>query len=163
MARVALRVPSPLPPAACWERLVDARVHTAAVPLTRVRADGGSFGRPGATLVARTALGPVGFDDPMTVDVADGHRLHLRKRGRVVRGWVRATVTPAPDGAPGRAGGRAAGRAAGGSPGPTAGGSVVAWEQEITVAGVPRALDPVVGAVAARAYAAALRAIVTPR
>jgi Polyketide cyclase / dehydrase and lipid transport len=82
-----------------WNRLVDWPAHGRWVPLTTVRVT--SSGEPGVgtTFVGRTALGPLGFDDPMTVTRweppaagRDG-RCTVRKTGRVVLGGADVTVT----------------------------------------------------------------------
>ncbi|MET1132607.1 MAG: SRPBCC family protein [Aeromicrobium sp.] len=70
---------------------------------------------------ARTAIGPCGFDDPMHVTTWDPpHRVDLQKHGRVIRGS--ATLTVEADGS----------------------GSAVTWDEDVSVIGVPRFLDPVV-------------------
>ena len=84
---------TPLPPRAAWDRLTDWAAHGRHVPLTRVTA------RPpqgvGGGFVARTAVGPVGFDDPMEIVAWDPPRhCRIEKRGRVVLGWAELTVEP---------------------------------------------------------------------
>jgi uncharacterized protein YndB with AHSA1/START domain len=82
-----------------WNRLVDWPAHGRWVPLTTVRVT--SSGEPGlsTTFVGRTGVGPLGFDDPMTVTRweppaagRDG-RCTVRKTGRVVLGGADLTVT----------------------------------------------------------------------
>lgn len=71
--------------------------------------------------VARTSLGPVGFDDPMVVsDWQPPHRVRIDKVGRVMRGWATIEVQP------------------------TATGSVVLWRESLRIAWVPAVLDPLV-------------------
>jgi hypothetical protein len=79
-------------------RLTDFRRHADFVPLTTVSVTGPRQ-RLGTMVVTRTALGPVGFDDPMEVvawhDPA-GTRpgmCRLEKRGRVLHGWAQVTVS----------------------------------------------------------------------
>jgi hypothetical protein len=83
------------------------------VPLTKVTVTPVGF-------TARTAVGPWGFDDPMEITVWDPpRRVELRKLGRVVRGT--AVISVDSDGA----------------------GSVVTWDEDVSVLGIPRLFDPV--------------------
>lgn len=100
----------PLPPAEVFERLTEWERHGEVVPLTTITP------RPGGFL-ARTGVGPLGFDDPMDVVVWEPpSRVRLVKRGRVVLGWAELRVEP------------------------TERGSRVEWEEEAHVRGVPRFL-----------------------
>jgi len=95
-----------------FARVTDWERHR--VPLTRITRTPEGF-------TARTAIGPLGFDDPMHVTTWDPpHRVDLQKQGRVVRGS--ATITVEPDGT----------------------GSAVTWDEDVSVIGVPRLLDPIV-------------------
>jgi hypothetical protein len=89
-----------LSPEAAWARVTDWPDHGAYVPLTRVRvATPGPTG-VGTVFVARTAVGPLGFDDPMEVVEWDPPRhCRIEKRGRVLAGWAELTVEPRPSGA----------------------------------------------------------------
>ena len=85
-----------------WARVADLVAHGRYVPLTTLRADGPTV--LGQTVVARTAIGPLGFDDPMTVTgwdppPAPRPRMRLVKRGRVLDGWAEIVVRPTPEGA----------------------------------------------------------------
>ncbi|MFE0462919.1 SRPBCC family protein [Kitasatospora sp. NPDC058965] len=128
MARFELTRRSPLTAAACWDRLTDWPRHGDRVPFTTVRADRGSGRQTGDTVLARTRLGPLAFDDPMEIvgltvpaPGRDGV-CRLEKRGRVVRGWAVLTVHPLhPEG-----------------------GTEVTWTEEISIARLPRAVDPLV-------------------
>lgn len=99
-----------------WAALVDWPSHDAWIPFTRVRVLTPTGVGVGARFVARTAVGPLGFDDPM--EVTDWHepagggagRGAVRKTGRVVLG--RASFLVEPDGD---------------------GGSVVRWREEVAV------------------------------
>lgn len=83
------------------------------VPLTRIIVTPVGF-------TARTGIGPVGFDDPMEVTLWDPpRRVVLHKLGRVVRGDATITV------------------------GPSGSGSVVTWDEDVSVIGVPRLFDPI--------------------
>jgi hypothetical protein len=78
----------PLSPEDAFARVTDWVRHGDHVPLTTIRLTDTGF-------VARTGLGPVGFDDPMDVAEWDPPRFcRLEKRGRVVRGWAEIIVEP---------------------------------------------------------------------
>ncbi|PYC78708.1 Immediate-early protein 2 [Streptomyces tateyamensis] len=128
MARFVLTRRSPLTAEACWDRLTDWPRHGDRVPFTTVRADHGSGRQVGDTILARTRVGPLAFDDPMEIVdlVAPGPgrdgSCRLEKRGRVVRGWAELTVRRLhPEG-----------------------GTEVTWTEQISIACFPRAVDPVV-------------------
>lgn len=111
MATSRVRYVTALSATDAFERVTDWRRHR--VPLTRITVTPNGF-------TARTAIGPVGFDDPMEVTLWDPpRRVVLHKLGRVVRGDATITVEPQ---------------------GP---GSVVTWSEDVTVVGVPRWADPV--------------------
>lgn len=90
---------SALPAPEAWRRVTDWKRHEEFVPLTtmRITADP-TTGRE--RVVARTAVGPLGFDDPMTVTYVkpptetEPGTVRLVKTGRVVAGWTVITVTP---------------------------------------------------------------------
>ena len=91
MARFALDVRSPHPPARAWAALWDLDRHTALIPLTTVTGTTDVGGR----FSARTAVGPFGFDDPMEiVEWCPPARARIVKRGTVVRGSIKAHVDP---------------------------------------------------------------------
>jgi len=83
-----------------WNRLVDWPAHGRWVPLTTVRVTSAGPAGVGTTFVGRTGVGPVGFDDPMTVtrwqppDEGREGRCTVRKTGRVVLGDADVTVRP---------------------------------------------------------------------
>ncbi|QMU68451.1 SRPBCC family protein [Streptacidiphilus sp. P02-A3a] len=113
----------PVGPQECWLRVTDWPRHSAFVPLTRVAAVGGGTTGIGSVVLARTAVGPLGFDDPMEVVAwqpptarAPG-RVRLEKRGSLVLGWAEVEVRA--DGA----------------------GSLVRWREEIRLRGLPSPLD----------------------
>lgn len=94
-----------LPADHAFARVTDWKRHGDFLPLTSVSS---SSEYPGGRMVAfnaRTALGPVGFDDPMEVTTWRRPTHHepgvarLVKRGRVVHGWAVITVTPTAEGA----------------------------------------------------------------
>lgn len=110
-----------LPPQELWVRVAALADHTGTVPLTSTLADPGEPGA-GWHFAVRTAVGPLRFDDPMVVEVWDPpRRWRVRKTGRL-RGWAEAVVTP------------------------YAGGSRLAWTEELWFGGLPllqRATRPV--------------------
>ena len=141
MADFEVRLDPPLSAPEAWKRVLDLRAHTAVIPLTTVTGDAmvASELVGGSRFVARTGLGPVGFDDVMVVDsiaaptVSSAGRARIRKEGKVVRGLIDLVVTP------------------------TDRGSSVRWTQHIGVRGVPAILDPVVSRIARAAYGSTLR------
>jgi hypothetical protein len=86
-----------------WEVLTDWPRHSGTVPLTRVSAFRAPDGRAqgiGSGLVARTGVGPVAYDDRMTVTQWQPPtpdrpgRCVLRKEGHLVAGGARVVVVP---------------------------------------------------------------------
>ena len=83
-----------------WATLTDWPSHGRWVPLTRVRTTSARPDGVGASFVGRTAVGPVGFDDPMTVTLwqpptaTEPGRCAVRKSGRVVLGEASFVVEP---------------------------------------------------------------------
>ena len=82
-----------------WRRVTEWDRHGDYVPFTRVTVDREpSTGH--VTFVARTGVGPLGFDDVMAVTYsrppsgADPGIARIVKQGRVVLGWAVLTVTP---------------------------------------------------------------------
>lgn len=147
MASFTVHLDSTLPAPEAWRRVLDLHAHTAVIPLTTVTGDAMSADElvPGSRFVARTAVGPAGFDDVMLVEsITQPGADHagtawIQKEGKVVRGSIDLRVAPA------------------------GGGSTVEWSQEIGVRGVPRFLDPVVAAVARAAYGSTLRRLLDRR
>ena len=141
MARFTITEHWPAPARVVFDHLVDWDAHSAAIPLTRLTHEG--LPLPGQRIVARTGGTRFGFDDPMEVRALrppagdapgdPGGLVEVTKEGRVIKGWVRWTVTPAPTG------------------------SVVRWSQELTVPWLPRRLDALVGVVGRAAYRSGLR------
>jgi hypothetical protein len=136
------------PAGAVWATLVDWPRHGDWAPLTEVRTVPGPAGGVGAAFVARTGLGPLAFDDPMTVVAwqppagdAGGDRpgrCEVVKSGRVVHGRAWFSVTPLP-------GGR----------------SRVVWFEDVTVSprAVTRWVGPVLSLAGRLGFAATLRAL----
>jgi hypothetical protein len=115
---------SALPAAEAWQRMTAWERHAGPVPFTAIRVVGAPAEGVGTLFAARTAIGPIGFDDPMEVtawQTPQGDRpglCRLEKRGAVVTGWAEIEVRSHREG------------------------SVVQWREDLRVAGLPRALDP---------------------
>jgi hypothetical protein len=87
-----------------WDAMVDWPRHGDWAPLTVVRVTTSLAGGVGAEFVARTGVGLLAFDDPMTVELwqppggnapDDGPgRCEVIKRGRVVLGQAGFSVIP---------------------------------------------------------------------
>ncbi|GGY89623.1 SRPBCC family protein [Streptomyces nitrosporeus] len=125
---------TPLPAAEAWRRVTDWERHGDAVPFTSVGVPTRPPGGVGTVLVARTGLGPLGFDDPMEVvrwtppAVGRAGVCELVKRGSPVRG--RASIDVRPTGA----------------------GSHVIWVEELRVRLLPRGADPLLAAAGRRVF-----------
>jgi hypothetical protein len=134
MARFDVSLDVRAPASRVWAELVDWNNHADWAPLTKVRITSARPDGVGASFVARTGIGPLAFDDPMTVvhwqpPAGDGPddgpgRCDVQKSGRVVHGKAWFVVTPL-------AGGR----------------SRVVWSEDITVS--PHRLTRLTGPVLA--------------
>jgi hypothetical protein len=120
---------TPLSADEAWQRLTDWPAHADGVPLTTISVLTPGPTRVGTVFVARTALGPAGFDDPMEVvhwqpptAGSPGH-CRLEKRGRTVLGWAEIHVQ------------RTEGTG-------TAGITRVRWEEDLRAGPLPRLFDP---------------------
>src|SRR4051812_42117897 len=101
MAHFEVHLGSTLPAPEVWRRVLDLRGHTAVIPFTTVTGTAMTADElvAGSRFVARTGLGPLGFDDimvvdeisPPTADRAGEARIH--KEGRLVRGSIDLVVT----------------------------------------------------------------------
>jgi len=133
-----------------WSLLTDWPAHSRWIPATEVVVleDTGGVG---TRFVGRSHVGPLGFDDPMTVtafvrpSATDPGRCDILKTGRVVVGTAGFTVT---------------------ATGPRT--SEVAWWEDVTVTPTPvtRWLEPLIARAGDRAFARVLRAAaaeLTPR
>ncbi|MGN6301813.1 MAG: SRPBCC family protein [Angustibacter sp.] len=127
-----------------WALLTDWPSHGRWVPLTRVRTTSARPDGVGASFVGRTAVGPLGFDDPMTVTLwqpptsVEPGRCTVRKSGRLVLGEAGFVVEPV--------------------------GSTrcrVTWSEDIEIAGVRRLpfADAVTRWAGARAFGSMLRKV----
>ncbi|WP_149182852.1 SRPBCC family protein [Streptomyces sp. TRM49041] len=127
-----------------WRRVTDWPAHGAGVPLTRVTVLTPGPPGSGTRFTARTGIGRLGFDDPMTVvrwePPGAGHGsagvCRLEKYGRVVRGWAEIRVY-----------------------GDGTGAARVTWAEELRVLGVPRWCDPALRWAARRVFGRALDGI----
>jgi hypothetical protein len=122
-----------LAPDEAWSRLVDWPQHARHVPLTSISVRPGEPG-VGAVFVARTALGRLGFDDPMEVVTWDPPRFcRIEKRGRVLAGWAELSVV------------------AHGT------GSRVTWVEEVRPVRLPRFAQPLADAAGRRLFTRVVR------
>ena len=135
MTRFSTTVEVAASPERVWDAVVDWPAHARWAPLTRMRVLGDRPDGVGARFVARTGIGPLGFDDPMEVTVwqppADGGPGHWEvvKQGRVVLGRAWFDVVPA-----------------------GAGRSTARWDEDVDLAPVrvTRRMAPVLSPVLAR-------------
>jgi hypothetical protein len=119
----------PLSQREAFTRVTDWMQHGEIVPLSTVRLTDTGF-------VVRTAIGPVGFDDPMDVVQWDPPRYcRLEKRGRVIRGWAEISVWP------------------------SVAGSTIVWREVAHATGVPRFLSRVEKAVGTAVFRRLLNAL----
>lgn len=156
MARFTAVVQVAAPVEQVWQRITDWPQHGRWIPLTTVRVTSDRPDGVGATFVGRSALGPIGFDDPMEVvewsppiDGGSGHcRVH--KYGRVVLGWAAFEVRAATSD-----GGSVAVH------GPNRPASTLSWTEEVQLAPVwlTRPADRLIAAAGRAAFERALRAM----
>lgn len=130
-----------LPAAEAWRRVTDWERHGSTVPFTSVTVPTGLPTRTGTVFVARTGVGPLGFDDPMEVvrwtPPAAGRAglCQLRKRGSVVRGRASIDVRP------------------------TGSGSHVIWVEEVRVRLLSGWGDPLLARAGRRVFGRVLRVL----
>ncbi|MBB1510416.1 hypothetical protein [Tessaracoccus sp. MC1756] len=104
MSRFTVTLHADCPPPEALSRVLDLRAHSRVIPFTTLT-PAPSFAElePGARFVARTAIGPFGFDDPMVVEHLDAGpgrcSARLRKQGRAIRGLIRVECLPDDGGA----------------------------------------------------------------
>lgn len=100
MAVVRIRREVAAPAHEVWALITNWPAHGRWIPLTQVRTTTARPDSVGATFVGRTAVGPLGFDDPMTVTAwqpptaSEPGWFEVRKSGRVVLGEATCTVEP---------------------------------------------------------------------
>ena len=104
MPRVAVSVDVAAPARATWDAITDWPAHGRFAPLTTVTVTTPGPNGVGTRFLARSGVGPIGFDDPMEVvewappaDGGPGHAF-VRKHGRLVLGTARIDVEPTPGG-----------------------------------------------------------------
>lgn len=130
-AGFVVELPTDLSPEDALRRVLDLRAHDRIIPFTRVTpampADALTVG---TRFVARTSLGPVGFDDPMRIEVLSfvPASASIVKLGRAIRGVVSMHATA------------------------SARGSVVQWEQSVHLPWLPGFLQPVAARVLETGY-----------
>jgi hypothetical protein len=104
MRPFVVSVQSSLSVGAAWARITDWPTHARWVPLTTIEVTTPLPNGVGTVFNAHTALGRLGFDDPMEIvswrPPADGAggTCRLEKRGRMMLGWAELTVDPRGDG-----------------------------------------------------------------
>ncbi|MFH8489511.1 SRPBCC family protein [Streptomyces longisporoflavus] len=144
MAHFRIDRSSSLPADEAWRRLTTWERHADVVPLTRVHVRTPPPSGEGTVFVARSGIGPVGFDDVMEVVTwrpaaeGGGGRCRLEKRGSFVTGWAEIEVSPGP-----------------------VSGSAVAWQEELNVRWLPRFLDGVLRAAARWMFGRAVHRLLT--
>ncbi|MGW6062162.1 SRPBCC family protein [Streptomyces sp. NPDC055189] len=130
---------SSLPADEAWRRLTTWERHADVVPLTRVYVQTPPPGGEGTVFVARSGIGPVGFNDVMEVVTwrpaaeGGGGMCRLEKRGSFVTGWAEIEVLPRPES-----------------------GSTVVWREDLSVRWLPRVFDGVLLAAARRMFGRAV-------
>jgi hypothetical protein len=142
MIRIRAAVEMPGPAHDVWALLTDWPSHSRWVPATTVTVleDTGGVG---TRFVGRSHVGPVGFDDPMTVTgfvpptAGEAGRCDILKTGRVVVGTAGFVVAPT--------GART---------------SAVEWWEDVTVApaGLTRWAEPLIARAGSMSFARVLRA-----
>ncbi|MBA2738895.1 MAG: SRPBCC family protein [Nocardioidaceae bacterium] len=94
-AEVRVGIDVDAPPEAVWRWAVDWTRQRRWMPLTDVRLVSGPPLAVGTRVVARTGVGPLGFDDPMTVTAVDAPRTYeVLHTGRRVEGVGVFAVQP---------------------------------------------------------------------
>ena len=108
-----------------WDELVDWKGHEARIPATRVDLDGDDPTAIGCTFTAWTGVGKFALEDRMRVVECDwtadseSGRCQVEKLGPILRGHAGFTVIP------------------------ISGGARVDWNENVTMARLPRLLVPV--------------------
>jgi hypothetical protein len=103
MAEVVARVDVAAPPKAVWDKLVDWPTHRQWMVLTKVESTTEDREGVGAGIVGVTGIGPVAFQDPMTVTAwqpppVPVARCEVAHMGRIVRGAGAFEVEETPTG-----------------------------------------------------------------
>lgn len=130
-ARFTVELQADCAPDEALRRLLDLRAHNRHIPFTRVTPSVAADElAPGSRFVGRTAVGPLGFDDPMRIEALslEPAAASIVKLGRAIRGVVRVTATPSVTG------------------------SVVRWEQSVHLPWLPEFLQPTAARVLRAGY-----------
>jgi uncharacterized protein YndB with AHSA1/START domain len=99
VAELALFVDVDAPPPVVFDALTDWAHQGEWMAGTSVQVTAGDGRSAGSRIVARTAAGPIGFDDPMEITGWDRpRRVQVHHLGRVVRGDGAFEVEELPDG-----------------------------------------------------------------
>ncbi len=145
MARLRTELTIQAPAEKVWALVIDWPAQSRWIPLTTVTIDRSSpaGSGPGTRFTGRTRLGPIRFDDPMEVtewqSATEGcpGRCQVRKLGPWLTGRAEIDVRP------------------------TAGGTRVAWSEDIRLRWMPavadRLLSPLIAAVGTALFGRALR------
>lgn len=138
-ASFTVQLATPLSPDEALARVLDLRVHDKVIPFTRVSpAVSAEDLKPGSVFVARTGVGPLGFDDPMMIEQigaapdafagAGSTGAVIVKQGRVLQGRVALQITP------------------------DAAGSQVRWRQDVRLPWLPALVQPLAAQVLRLGY-----------
>ena len=96
-AELAISIGIHAPADEVWSLVTDWKRQAEWMPQTHVRASGAAPPGIGQSVTARTALGPVGFDDTMVVTAWDPpRRCEVLHTGALVKGVGAFLVEPAP-------------------------------------------------------------------
>lgn len=99
MAELALSVDVDAGPEVVFDALTDWTNQGEWMAGTAVRVTSGDGRSVGSRILARTAAGPIGFDDPMEITGWNRpRRVQVHHLGRIVRGDGAFEVEPLPDG-----------------------------------------------------------------
>lgn len=143
MAKFTIRTKSDLSAEKAFAQLLDLDIHTRSIPLTVVHHEGEP--RVGQEFNARTSIGRFGFDDVMRIEklvkptLTEPGVVQIVKTGKVVGGTVHWTITP------------------------VGSGSQILWEQDLTIAHIPKFFDPIVAFIGRMAYRQGLKKILKYR
>jgi uncharacterized protein YndB with AHSA1/START domain len=141
MARVRSARYIPTDPQRVWALVTDWSAHGRWIPFTEVRIDADSPASSGlgTRFTGRSQLGPIVFDDPMTVTewrpplAGRPGKCRLVKAGPWLTGWAEIEVSSAPQG------------------------TRVVWTEDVQARWTPRVADPVVAVVGSMLFGRTLR------
>lgn len=146
MATFTIKKHSPLDASTTFAQLLNWDAHSKAIPFTTLHHEGEP--RVGQVFNARTAIGPLGFDDIMEIthmSAPAGNQpgdapgeVSIVKKGSLIKGSVTMTITPSTQGAE------------------------VLWEQDLQISWIPRFFDPVIAFLGKQAYGQGIKSILKP-